>query len=480
MFSFEITLKNWNSECSFFKIKYLNKPFYSRIMIFFKLNIWCFVGIFIPFSVEAQVSDTIKKWSIETCFQYAIENNIDINTAKLNELSAIQDANLAKGSRIPNLYGTLNNTITNEKNDVSGTGNFENQVVSTGNYSLNSSLVLWNGNYVNTNIHQKNLVSKTYNLLVEQSKNNLFLRITQSYLSILLAKENLKYSIDLVATSKSRLTQGQQLYDAGSTAKINVLQLQAQLSADIYLKILIENTIRQNILLLKQLLQLPTTVSFDVETPNDLQVVALVSPLETVQNNAFQNFPEIKISQMNKEISNLNITKAKASFLPTLTANAGIGSGYSTILNNTVFTSSNYFMQTGNNFYQQIGVTLSIPILTNRINKTNLEKAKIGSKQSDFNLKNTKLLLSQDVELAYLNATNAQEAYQSANEQLIAVTESYRILNEEYKLGGVNSFDLLQQKNQYVQAIQAFTQSKYTAILQQKIYDFYNGIKIQL
>ena len=444
------------------------------------LYVWCCCTIFASFSAKAQIVNTSKRWSIQTCFQYAIENNIDINTAKLNELSSIQDANLAKGSRIPNLYGTLNNNFTNGKTDVSGNGNYENQLVSSGNYSLNSALVLWNGNYINTNIHQKNLVSKTYSLLVEQSKNNLVLLITQSYLSILLAKENLKYITDLVTTSQSRLKQGQQLYDAGSTAKISVLQLQAQLASDEYLKIQTENTIRQNILALKQILQLPTSVSFDIETPNNLEVIVLATPLETVQNNANQNFPEIKIGEMNTEISNLNITKAKANFLPTLTANAGIGTSNNWILNHSNYTSSNYYTQTGNNFYQQIGLTLSIPILTNQINKTNLEKSKISFKQSDFNLRNTKLILSQQVELAYLNATNAQEAYQSANQQLISVTESYRILNEEFNLGGISAFDLLQQKNQYLQAIQAFTQSKYTAILQQKIYNFYNGTKIQL
>jgi outer membrane protein len=284
----------------------------------------------------------------------------------------------------------------------------------------------------------------------------------------------------VVTTSQSRLKQGQQLYDAGSTAKISVLQLQAQLASDEYLKIQTENTIRQNILALKQILQLPTSVSFDIETPNNLEVIVLATSLETVQNNANQNFPEIKIGEMNTEISNLNITKAKANFLPTLTANAGIGTSNNWILNHSNYTSSNYYTQTGNNFYQQIGLTLSIPILTNQINKTNLEKSRIGFKQSDFNFKNTTLVLSQQVELAYLNATNAQEAYQSANQQLISVTESYRILNEEFNLGGINAFDLLQQKNQYLQAIQAFTQSKYTAILQQKIYDFYNGTKIQL
>lgn len=442
------------------------------------VSMCCFIGISI--SSQAQIADTIKKWSIEACFQYAIENNIDINTAKLNESAAFQDVTQAKGNRIPNLYGTFNNTITHNKTLDSNTGNFDNQTTTNGNYALNSSLLLWNGNYNNISINQKNLVSKTYSLFVQQTQNNLVLHITQSYLSILLAKENLKYIADLVITSTSLLKQGQQLFDAGSTAKISVLQLQAQLASDTYLKIQTENTIRQNILALKQILQLTTSDYFDIQTPNNLEVIALVAPLETVQKNAIQNFPEVKISQTNRHISNLGIDKAKASFLPTLTANAGIGTGYSDFLNNARYTSSNYFTQTGNNFYQQIGLALSVPILTNRINKTNLEKARISFRQSDFNVRNTTLILSQQVELAYLNATNAQEAYQSANEQLIAVKESYRILNEEFQLGGINSFDLLQQKNQYVQAVQAFTQSKYTAILQQKIYDFYNGTKIQL
>jgi outer membrane protein len=449
-------------------------------MNFLKWIVWCGLGLITSFSIQAQISDTVKKWSLETCFQYAIENNIDINTAKLNALTSVQDANAAKGIKIPDLYGSLNNTFTSEKTAVSGDEKYVNQVVSSGNYSLNSSLILWNGNYVNTNIHQKNLVSETNTLTVEQSKNNLILLITQGYLSVLLAKENLKYITDLVVTSQSRLKQGQQLYDAGSTAKISVLQLQAQLASDEYLKIQTENTIRQNILSLKQFLQLPTTTPFDVQTPKNLEVVTLISPLETVQNNAIQNFPEVKIGQMNMDISTLNITKAKASFMPTLTANAGIGTGYNDVLNHSYATDSNYFTQTGNNFYQQIGLGLSIPILSNQIHKTNLEKAKISYKQADFNFKNTKLVLSQQVELAFLNANDAQQAYQSANDQLIAVTESYRILNEEYKLGGINAFDLLQQKNQYLQAIQAFTQSKYTAILQQKIYNFYNGTKIQL
>jgi len=447
-------------------------------MKYLKTLFWFTIGI--QSYVHAQVSDTIKKWTLESCFQYALVNNIDINTTRLSELSSAEDVRAAKGSRIPNLYGTLNNYFTNSKTDISGNGDFVGQVITAGNYSLNSSLLLWNGNYIGTNIHQKELVGKTFNLMVEQSKNNLVLQITQGYLSVLLAKENLIYVKDLVATSEIRLQQGRQLYDAGSTAKTNVLQLEAQLSSDQYLQIQTENTIRQSILFLKQILQLPTAVSFDTQTPNNLNNNSLAAPLVTVQNYALENFPEIKTGQFNKDISYLSIVKAKASFLPTVTVNALIETAYNDVLHHPINGNASYFTQTANNLYQQMGITISIPVFSNRINSTNLEKAKIGFRQADFNLTNTKLILSQQVELASLNAVNAKQAYAAANKQLIAVTESYRIMNEEYKLGGVNAFDLLQQKNQYIQAVQAFTQSKYTAILEQKIYDFYNGTKIQL
>jgi len=88
------------------------------------------------------------------------------------------------------------------------------------------------------------------------------------------------------------------------------------------------------------------------------------------------------------------------------------------------------------------------------------------------------LVLSQAVEQAWLNASNARAAYFSANEQLIAVTENYRVVNEQFKLGGTTVFDVLLQRNLYVQAVQSFTQAKYTAVLQQKIYNFYMGIPI--
>ncbi|HYM95192.1 MAG TPA: TolC family protein [Chitinophagaceae bacterium] len=426
----------------------------------------------------AQITDTMRGWTISECFKYATEHNIQISTLRLNELSSLQDLTAAKAVKIPSLSGSVSNSFNNANNNANGS--LVNQLTTSGSYSVNSSIILWNDNSINNNIRLQELFTQSARLSIQQSLNNITLLITQSYLNILLSKENLKYITDLVSSSEARVKQGQMFYDAGSIAKKDLLQLQAQLSSDKYLLVQTQNAIRQNVLSLKQILQLRVDILFDILTPDSVSVASSLFTLHEVQQAALHDFPEIKIGKLGVDIASLDIARAKAGFKPTLNANGSLGTGYSDVITNAVYPKTSYFRQTGNNFYQRVGVTLSFPIFSNRINKTNLEKANIAYKAANLNLQNDQLILSQAVEQAYLNATNAMQSFDAANQQLQATTESYRITNEQFKLGAINIYDLLQQRNQYVQAVQAYTQAKYSALLQQKIYEFYMGRPVTL
>jgi outer membrane protein len=202
--------------------------------------------------------------------------------------------------------------------------------------------------------------------------------------------------------------------------------------------------------------------------------------LQIAQQTALHNFPEMQIGKLGIDIASLDIEKARAGFKPVLSANAAIGSGYSDVITHPYYSKTGYFTQTGNNFYQRAGVSVSIPIFSNHTNSFNLANAKITYRQAALNLQNYQLILSQAVEQVYLTASNAIKAYTAANEQLVAATESFRIITAQYKLGGTNSFEVLQLRNQYIQAVQSYTQAKYTAVLQYKIYEFYLGNPVTL
>ncbi|AYN04096.1 TolC family protein [Flavobacterium sp. 140616W15] len=423
-------------------------------------------------TIESNQLPTV--WNLEQCIAYSKQQNIQINTLRLTTKSTEQDLLLSKAAKYPNLLGNASQTFTNAKNADPVVGGFQTQSSFAGNYSLGSSMVIYNGGYLNNDVRQKELFIKSAQFNADAAQNDITILITQSYLTILLAKENSIYLNEIVTTSKAQLKLGELKYNAGSIAKKDFVLLKAQLATDNYNLVVSQNNERQNTLTLKQLLQLPSGYNLNIQKPEDLAAAFPVINLEDAQKIALEQRPEIKSSLLEKEAADLELLKAKASFKPTLTASGTLASGYSDNL------STSFASQLDNNFYQRVGLSLSVPVFNNRIARTNVEKSKIAIDQSKLDLTNTETVLSQKVEQAYINVLNAQSQFTAADEQLEANTENYRIANEQLRLGGINTVDYLQEKNLYVQAFQNFIQAKYNAVVSLKIYDFYRGDPIKL
>ncbi|WP_264529967.1 TolC family protein [Flavobacterium sp. N502540] len=413
-------------------------------------------------------------WTLEQCIAYSKQQNIQINTLRLTTKSTEQDLLLSKAARYPNLSGNASQTFTNAKNADLVVGGFQTQASFAGNYSLASSMVLYNGGYLNNDVKQKELLTKSAQFNAEAAENDITIQITQAYLTILLTKENSIYLNEIVETSKAQLKLGELKYNAGSIAKKDFVLLKAQLATDNYNLISVQNNERQNTLTLKQLLQLPSGYNLNIQKPETVVTNLPIENLEEAQKIALEQRPEIKSSQLEKEAADLELLKSKAGFKPTLSASGTLASGYS---DNQ---STPYPSQIDNNFYQRLGLSLSIPVFTNRIARTGVEKSKIAIDQSKLNLTNAKTVLSQKVEQAYINVLNAQSQFTAAQEQLDANTENYRIANEQLRLGGISTVDYLLEKNLYIQAFQNFIQAKYNAVVSLKIYDFYKGDPIKL
>lgn len=423
---------------------------------------------------DSTVQQLPAQWTIQQCFDYALKNNIQLNSLRLSKMSSDQDLLLSRAAKLPNLTGSVSQDLNGGKS-ITATGNSSYRVNTTGNYGVNSNVTLFQGGYLNNDIKQKNLLTQVAGLNIAQQVNDITVLITQAYLNILLAKENIVYVQDVVATSEAQVKQGQQQYDVGSIALIGLVQLKAQLSNDRYLLVTAENQHRQNKLVLKQLLQLPSSYNFEIQEPDTLITNTRLYALQEVQDSALANRPEVKSSELGIQVSNLDLAKARAGYLPTLTAGGALGSSYV-----SGGAGSTYFKQMDDNFYQQIGLTLSVPIFTRRVVKTNVEKAKIEVDQSKLVLQDTKTNLTQTIEQSYINVLNAQSQYDAAVEQLKYSQEGYRIASEQLKVGAANIVVFLQQKNLYIQALQSYIQAKYNAALNIRIYDFYRGIPVKL
>lgn len=442
-----------------------------------KLTIRSLLFIFLALSsLRGSGQDTTAKslppvWDLASCLQYAKSNNIQLKNLRLDKQSAEQDKLLAKAALLPDLYGSGSLSSNHYNRNTSGTTAAIN---TSGSYGLSSAWTLYQGGYLKTDIKQKDLSIQAASYTIMESENDITLQITQAYLNILVDKESIIYNQELVKTSGTQLEQSQRQFKVGSVARKVVAQFEAQLAGDRYNLTAAQNAERQDKITLKQLLQLPDSHDFDVVKPDTVISDQKIPDLASVQQYALQNRPEIKNAELGVHISDLSLDKAQSGYKPTLSLGAGIGTSFA---NDPTY---NAFRQFDNNFYQQAGLTLSVPIFTKRQNKTNVAKAKIVIEQSRNTLENAKTTLALTTEQAYINAQNSQNQYLSAIEQLKYNTEVYRIANQELKIGTANIVEFYQQRNLYVQAMQSYIQAKYNAALAARIYEFYLGIPIKL
>ncbi|MCR8556522.1 TolC family protein [Mucilaginibacter sp. BJC16-A38] len=414
-------------------------------------------------TVFAQDSLNVVKWNLQTCLDYAKKNNIQVSGARLSQQTSQQELILSRGAALPNLYGSATQYVNHYHNEA---------VYGSGNYGLTSSWTLYQGGYIKSDIRQKNLEVERANLSILQQVNDLTLQITQYYLNILLDKETIIYQQNVVATSQAQVDRAKKRLEAGSIAQKDVAQLLAQLANDKYTLVTAENAQRQDLISLKQLLQL-TVATFDVVTPDTIISKKAVDKLLNVQQTALKDRPEVKNGELNIKSAEFGLQKANSGYLPTLTASGFAGSSYQGA-------GSGYFNQLNNGFNQQIGLTLSVPIFTRKVNQVNRAEAKINIDQARLSLKDTQTTLALTIEKAYINVVNSQNQYDAAAEAFKYNQETYRVANEQLKVGIVNMVDFLQQKSLYTQALQQYIQAKYNAALTIEIYEFYKGTPVKL
>lgn len=132
-----------------------------------------------------------------------------------------------------------------------------------------------------------------------------------------------------------------------------------------------------------------------------------------------------------------------------------------------------------NNFHENIGLTLSIPIYSNRSNRTALNKARIAADNSRLELQSIEKTLLQEVESAYQGAISNQSRYMAAVQQEDYARQSYDLTYEQFSLGVKNTVELITAQNELTSARQEVLQSKYMTLLNLELLNIYQGKGVQ-
>jgi outer membrane protein len=423
---------------------------------------------FIITTMVVQAQNKPAKWDLSACIDYALKNNIQIQKAKISQESNLINTQQAKAQLLPNLSASINQNAGYSPAGSLGTY--------TGNYGISSSMILFDGGKTLKSIEQQKLMEETGKYSIIASEKSIQTYILQIYAKILYANEAVKVYEETVKTSEYQFNRGKDLLKAGSISQSELAQLQSQLSSDKYQLVVAQNTYSSALLELKQLLELNQGESIDIAIPEltNVNILQPIGSLQTIYETALNVMPEIKSANVGIQVSELTTSKAKAAFLPKINLNGSATTGHTSI------SSDNLGSQLNNGFNAGVGVSVSIPIFTNRENKSTLEKARLNEKTVKLEKLDTEKSLLKEIESVYQDALSAQSQYVAAVEKVKALQTSYNLIEQQYNLGMKNTLELLTEKNNLLSATQSMMQAKYLSIMDIQILNLYQDIPVEI
>ena len=425
-----------------------------------------------------QLSAQDKTWSLEGCINYALSKNISVQQANLSTNRDQLYTEQAKAAKLPSLSGSVRQNFNWDKSLDSQTGNYGSLNGSNStSYSVSSSMTLFNGMKLNNQIKQSELNLQSSQFYSETVKESLELNILNAYLQVLYAKESVSNAEKQIEATAEQLALAEERLNLGIISQSDYLQIKSELATE---KLTLANAKSQQSISrvsLMQLMELPVNNNFAVASPDMDQILNqnLQPDAGAIYEQALDIKPQIKKAELDKQSAELDEEIAKASLMPSLSLDAGVGTNYY-----SASSGWNYSEQLKNQLSPSVGLSLSIPIFQKKQAKTSIALAQIGISDAQLTQINTKNQLRKDIEQATVDVQSAQSEFEASQEQYQATLESNQVANEKFKIGLINSVDYLFEKTNLITAESKLLQSKYNLIFSYKILDFYRGISLTL
>ncbi len=429
-----------------------------------------------------------KKWSLRECVDYATEHNLQVIQ---NEYSKqIQDLNLkiAKRNFLPSVSANVGNSVSFGQASL-GTGSIRNDRFSN-NANIGADILVYNNGRLEKTIRKTEFDVEASQYDIETIKNDISLQIAQQYLTTLLNKEIVKISQAAVENAQKQYDRSKITTEVGTTAQTVLAEAEAGLAREKQNLKTAEINVGRSLFALAQLLQLQDYKDFDVEDVNvpDQLAPQLIS-VDEVLKTAYETQPQVKAAESRIRSAEAQTEVTRTAFWPTVTASAGIGSFYNNLLNTRTtgydqfgnpVSEPTLFNQYKDNFGQNLGISVNIPIFNKGITKLQVEQSKLQESIAKTTLLQQKQVVRENVQKAQFDVDANYEIYLSALQAEKSTKLALDFADKSYAAGRSTIYDVNIARNNYANAQGSVAQAKYNYLFSLKLLNFYAGIPLSL
>ncbi|NCI48803.1 TolC family protein [Sediminibacterium roseum] len=469
---------------------------------------------------QAFAQRSSDNWDLRHCIEHAIEFNITVKQADIQARIAALQAKQAKYNVYPYAEGSSSTGVRFGRSIDPTTNTFATSQFLYQNFGVNAGFQVYNYGRLKNAQQVAQFNAQAALADAARAANDVSFNVATYYLQVLAAKEQTKIAEVQIAQTQNQYNITRKRVDAGALPELNIAEMEAQLAADSSNYYTAKGNYEQTLLALRALLNLDVDVLFGIETPKiDSIPIEPLSELEPalVYDLALQFQPLQKANAFRIKAAEKNILVTKAQMYPTITLGGNLSTnfsnsfkkasgiptivGYSPITGYepiVVMNNVNYYIQDpvykisqrsrtfgelwegytnqlSNNFGQNIGINISVPIFNAFSAKTNYAVSKLQLKLAQLTKDQGDLTLRQDIYTAYSNAVTALQKFNAGKKTVESAEKAYMYATKRFEVGLLSSLDLITNQNNLLRAKITQLNAQYDYVFKMKLLEFYKG-----
>ncbi len=410
-------------------------------------------------------------WTLAECIRHAQDNNITLKQRDLQVKQQEIQLETTKGSRLPQVSGSTSENFSFGRGLTADNTYSNTNTTSTG-ISLGTAVPVFQGFRIRNSIKEGELNLQATTAELEKAREDMSVSVAQAYVQILYNMELLDVALNQVGIDSLQVERLSAMLENGKASPAQLAQQKAALGQSRLSATQARNNLNLSLLDLSQLLELPNPEGFSIVRPSvPIDGILLGNP-EDIYAEAVENKPAIKAAMFRLDASDFTIKGAKGAFLPSISANGGLGTNYYTM---SSAPSATFMEQVKHNFSQYLGVSLSVPIFSGFQNRNQVRLAELSRTNQMLQLENTKKTLYKEIQQAYYNAVAAADRYRSSEDAKESARESFELMKAKYENGKSNITEFNEARDSWLEAESNLVRSRYEYLYSAKLLDFYRG-----
>jgi outer membrane protein TolC len=418
-----------------------------RIYIVF---LFYFSGAFLLFGQNP------SEFKLGQAIDYAIERNSQLDIDKLDIEDA--DAQILEywSTGIPKLNGSIDYQhfvdipVSLVPAEFFGgmPGEFAEVQFGTNNRlegALELSALLFDGGFF-VGLKAQRLYKELRKRELVQSETEVRYNVTKAFLNVLVATENTRILDNNIENLQANLKEAKANLEAGFIEKLDVDRIRLSLST-------LESqrqSVEGNALVAKNLLkfQMGYPIDKEIQVEGDLNEIfssALVDEVEVDKPIDVEERIEFQIANKGLELSQVDINRLRAGYLPTLT---GFASASRSLQRNDLFDDS----EAGWLPATIVGVNMSFSLFDGFNRRAKIQRAKITQERTRKEISQLERSITLEVRNARIKYNNAQNQSVNAKQNLDLAEEIFRTSKIKFDEGVGSSVELRQAESDYYSA----------------------------